>query len=143
MKKVSPLHLQGWTDNDYSLFSERERRYTSLGLKTLWNSIDTTIMYADSKMLRNHGKTLTEVFHQDENHLLASGNEQNAVHSNNNRKPNNFHQDRSYHNRNNNHGSSWRKPQQEFHHRNQQQERRYPSFKSHPQGFRLPRPDRL
>ena len=53
---------QDWDDNNDDYFSGREKRYTSTGLKKFWSGIDKALMYADSKVLRNHGKPLKEVF---------------------------------------------------------------------------------
>ena len=68
---VLPLD-QGWDSNNSSYFPERERRYTTAGLHTFWSSVDKTIMYADNKVLRHHGKTLLEIFKQDAENFQKS-----------------------------------------------------------------------
>ena len=118
------VNLQGWDENDASLFLERERRYSITGLKTLWNAVDRAIMYADGKMLRNHGKTLQEVFKQNN-----QKNEENTLHeqkahsshrwNNNNRRFDRFRDTRAY-----------------------EAQKMKPTFTHTPHGMRLPPPDR-
>ena len=73
LRKVSSGHnesitlplQQGWDDNNEDLFMERERRYSTLSVRTFWTALDKTVMFADMRMLRNHSKTLQEVFKQN------------------------------------------------------------------------------
>ena len=120
------VNLQGWDANDATLFLERERRYSITGLKTLWNAIDRAVMYADGKMLRNHGKNLKEVFRQ--NGQQEKLDEQKA---------------HSFNNWNRN-GNTARRNIHDF---NRQPTRREniqyrPTFKHTHDGMRLPPPDR-
>ena len=61
---VLALDQQDWSSTS-EMFIEREKRYTIKGLRAIWSSIDKTIIDADTRVLRNHGKSLNEVFKQD------------------------------------------------------------------------------
>ena len=135
------ISLQNWDENDSTLFLERERRYSNTGLKTLWNSIDQTIMYADGKVLRNHGKTLIEIFKQNiwpkPDRQNATGNahasgkvQQTSTYTRNfNRR---YEGNRHYDHYNNSRATSTYIPPR----------RTTPTFRRDPQGMRLPPPDR-
>ena len=56
---------QNWMNNDGELYRHHKRCHTTRGLKTFWTSVDQTIRFADTKMMRNHGLSLTKVFKKD------------------------------------------------------------------------------
>ena len=119
------LSLQGWDNNDESLFNEREKRYTNLGIKTFWTAVDQTLMYADYRTLRNHGRTLTEIFKQtpDDQKQQTNLTDQN---------------DRRFPQRNPTYN-----PRNVFKGNNKPHPSTYtPSFKHVPSGYRLPAPQR-
>ena len=134
---------QDWNSSDLELFSEREKRFTKLGLKTLWTAVDRTIMFADSKVLRHHGKTLKEIFKQTPDQIYGDRNIQNhsgdSVQQKNNNQRYYNHQPNRY----------WQNTQQfprrtadrnDF--RRDSRPRTEPSFRHDPSGHRLPPPTR-
>ena len=58
---VLPLR-QAWDRHDESLFDAQRNRFTSAGLDLLWTAIDRTIRFADTRLNRNFGKQLKELF---------------------------------------------------------------------------------
>ena len=53
---------QGWNWKDDQIFNKTTQKFKRNGLNILWNSIDRAMRYADTKMIRSHGKTLSEIF---------------------------------------------------------------------------------
>ena len=145
LRKVSSSHnesitlplQQGWSDSNDDLFMERERRYSTLGIRTFWTAVDKTIMFADARMQRNHGRTLQEVFKQNIWPIplaVLNGN----LYGNPTSTNNNISTRYSSQNENNTHyrPPAARNLNREFNNCPR------PSFRHHQNGLRLPPPDR-
>ena len=58
---VVPLR-QMWSDNSPNMIDSVRNRLTFSGLSTFWRGVDQAVRFADTKMLRNFGINLKQVF---------------------------------------------------------------------------------
>ena len=127
---------QNWKENDDTIFNEREHRFTIHGLQSFWRAIDNGIMYADNRVLRNHGKSLAEIFKQDGRPNIINYNipmQSNQTRERDRDRPGHDRPayGRQHHNYHSNDRRSYRTPPRDR-----------PSFRSYPNGMRLPAPNR-
>ena len=151
---IMPLE-QKWSDKDDNLFLEREKRFSTEGIKSYWEAVDNAIMYADSKVLRNHGKNLTEIFKQNKLPESPKKEEQTQAQSKYGQqyqsserafKTNTRLNHRDGRNNYLQNNTTWRnyssyRGRQDYTRNNRERDYR-PSFKYDPTGYRLPPPDR-
>ena len=55
----------GWNENDNQLVNWHKQQFTVKGLMELWGGIDQTIRFADTKLMRNHGAQLKDIFQKE------------------------------------------------------------------------------
>ena len=53
---------QVWNENNPDVYNITSKKLTQMGVRMLWNAIDRTLVYADSILEKNQGKTLYEAF---------------------------------------------------------------------------------
>ena len=60
---VLPLRLM-WSDNSPNMIDSINNRLSPAGLTTFWRGIDQLIRFADTKVMRNFGLPLKQIFHK-------------------------------------------------------------------------------
>ena len=61
---VLPLK-QGWNEDNFDLYRWQKQIYTPKGLDNLWHALDTTLQFADVKLMRNYGIKFKEIFQKE------------------------------------------------------------------------------
>ena len=84
--------MQVWNENDLSLYSKTEQRYTKEGLDTFWRAVDRTIAFGNRKLNRETNRPPPKMSNMTEGE--ESANEQNST-----LKPKPVLNDKNYQNR--------------------------------------------
>ena len=56
---------QEWDEFNCTYFNWHQQKYTAHGLSAIWKALDNTMRFADTKLMRNHGLFLQNVFQKD------------------------------------------------------------------------------